>query len=188
LPRCRGRVEGRAGAKFEPVSSSHASWSGRWTSLTRPRDGPRAFRGRAWAMGRMRAAHRSDTARLPRSRLVFEDAFRIARLVAELLPWGFQKTAPPSFASLKSHAPHALPPASSRCLPAPCVAPPSWSLTTSTGSSFRALAGLLHPAPDPGVHRVSAPCRALRCSLLPASVGSVLPHRCSHPPERSPPV
>ena len=35
--------------------------------------------------------------------------------------------------------------------------PPSWFRTTSTVSSASRFAGLLHPAADPGVHRVSAP-------------------------------
>jgi len=34
--------------------------------------------------------------------------------------------------------------------------PPSWFLATSTVSSASRVAGLLHPAADPGVHRVSA--------------------------------
>ena len=47
-------------------------------------------------------------------------------------------------------------------LPRTVLVPPSWSLTTSTGCSLGAIAGLLHPAPDPGVHRVSA--RAVACA------------------------
>jgi hypothetical protein len=37
--------------------------------------------------------------------------------------------------------------------------PSVWFLTTSTGSSARRSAGLLHPAADPGVRRVSRVCR-----------------------------
>jgi hypothetical protein len=92
------------------------------------------------------------------------DASRVARLVAKRLPWGFQKTAPPSFASLESTPTDVA--ASFGPLPPGTVrVPPSWSLTTSTVSSSRALAGLLHPAPDHGVHRVStrAVLRARSC-------------------------
>ena len=38
----------------------------------------------------------------------------------------------------------------------PDPVPPSWFRTTLTVSSARRVAGLLHPAADPGVHRVSA--------------------------------
>jgi hypothetical protein len=46
-------------------------------------------------------------------------------------------------------------------LPHPGLVPPSWFRTTSTGSSAETGAGLLHPAADPGVRRVS---RRLRLS------------------------
>jgi hypothetical protein len=64
--------------------------------------------------------------------------------------------------------------------PGTVLVPPSWSLTTSTVCSSRALAGLLHPAPDHGVHRVSAsaPCSAPAVACA-ARVGLVPPHRCS---------
>jgi hypothetical protein len=61
--------------------------------------------------------------------------------------------------------------------------PPSWFLTTSTVSSASRVAGLLHPAADPGVHRVSArgvPARRPRSS-------SASPRCRSNPPKKSSP-
>jgi hypothetical protein len=95
------------------------------------------------------------------------------------LPWGFQETAPPSFASLES-TPTDVAAGFGPMPPGTVLVPPSWSLTTSTVCSSRALAGLLHPAPDHGVHRVSAsaPCSAPAVACA-AGVGLVPPHRCS---------
>jgi hypothetical protein len=90
---------------------------------------------------------------------------------AERLPQGFSKTAPPSESSAGVHS-RELAPASACTLPASTLVPPAPFLPASTVSSTNRLAGLLHPASDHGVHRVSAPRRR-----MPAS-SSALSHRC----------
>jgi len=89
------------------------------------------------------------------------------------------------------------------------LAPPSWFRTTSTVSSAAAVAGLLHPAADPEVHRVSVPSfqpsswrlfgTSPRCRTCPSknsprqplrvtAVVASLPFVFRPPPRRSPTV
>ena len=57
------------------------------------------------------------------------------------------------------------------------LVPPAPFLTASTASSTARFAGLLHPASDPEVHRVSTPWRRM------PAITSALSHRC--PPSRA---
>jgi hypothetical protein len=91
--------------------------------------------------------------------------------------------------SVHSHGPASRPASATRCHPRRPV-PPSWFRTTSAASSARSVAGLLHPAADPGVRPVS-PGRLLhrvttwvtRPSRLPRS-----PRRPFTPLEDSPSI
>jgi hypothetical protein len=87
-------------------------------------------------------------------------------------------TAPPSFLT-REVSPTDVSAGFGPVLPHTVHVPPSWSLTTSTAFSLGARAGLLHPAPDPGVHRVSTRAVAFACGCPPASLGLVPPLRCS---------
>lgn len=82
------------------------------------------------------------------------------------------KIAPPSTSSMES-SPTRLAARFGQVLPRTSLGPSSRFLTTSTGSSSMDFAGLLHPAADPGIHRVSA---ALVTRLAARSIG--LPLRC----------
>jgi hypothetical protein len=84
---------------------------------------------------------------------------------------GFSNTAPPSFIS-REVSPAGVSADLGPVLPHTVRVPPTWSLTTSTACSLGARAGLLHPATDPGVHRVSAPRRGV-CIRLPVCARSV---------------
>lgn len=107
-----------------------------------------------------------------------ETPFAAARLErAERLPQGFSKTAPPS-GSVGVHS-RGLAPASARSLPSAVLVPPSPFLPASTVFSTNGIAGLLRPASDHGVHRVSAHRRR-----MPASSPRFLSDAC--PPEPFP--
>jgi len=69
-------------------------------------------------------------------------------------PMRFVASSPPS-TSRPASAPGELSPAIGAGVPPPARVPPSWFRTTSTVSSAETVAGLLHPAADPGVRRVS---------------------------------
>jgi hypothetical protein len=94
------------------------------------------------------------------------------------LPWGCQ-TPPLRRSRSRKVSPACVSAGFGPVLPHTVHVPPTWSLTTSTASSSETLAGLLHPAPDPGVHRVSARAVAPACGLPPTSLGLVPPLRCS---------
>jgi len=93
--------------------------------------------------------------------LAFEDAFGVSRPGFRQAPlMGFSKTAPPSTSMHDVHScvrPFRSPGRVSRfSLPLPRAGPvpPSRFLTALTAFSVAHAAGLLHPAADPGVHRV----------------------------------
>jgi hypothetical protein len=101
--------------------------------------------------------------------LAFEDAFGVSRPGFHQAPLlGFSKTAPPSTHALDVHSrvrPFRLPGRVSRFglpLPGTSRVPPSRFLTALTAFSVVRAAGLLHPAADPGVHRVGSSALALR--------------------------
>lgn len=85
------------------------------------------------------------------------------------LPWGFQ-TPPLRRSRSQKVSPANVAADFGPVLPRTVHVPPTWSLTTSTGSSSRTAAGLLHPAPDHGVHRVSARAVTVVRLRLPACV------------------
>jgi hypothetical protein len=96
--------------------------------------------------------------------LAFEDAFGVSRPGFRQAPlMGFSKTTPPSTYARDVHSrvrPSRLPGRFSRFglpLPRAGPVPPSRFLTALTGFSIAHAAGLLHPAADPGVHRVRRP-------------------------------
>jgi hypothetical protein len=87
-------------------------------------------------------------------------------LVAQAPSIGLSKElAPPSTSSLESSPAH-LAVRFGLELPHSRLGPPSWFLPTLTVSSSMDFAGLLHPAADPGVHRVSASATRLATRLV----------------------
>jgi hypothetical protein len=121
---------------------------------------PRLFRGLA-EHSLTRGCCRSNISDDPES--ASRDAFLSSlpgSLQAPLM--GFPKIAPPSVSALDVHScsvPPRLSPrfrlASARSRQGAGPVPPSWFPTTLTVSSVVRLAGLLHPAADPGVRRVA---------------------------------
>lgn len=101
-----------------------------------------------------------------------ETLFAAARLRTSQAPSiGFLKDLPSIGIPAGVHS-RELAPASARSPPGIVLVPSSPFLPASTASSSIRFAGLLRPASDPGVHRVSVP----RCRM-PATI-SALPHRC----------
>jgi len=101
-----------------------------------------------------------------------ETLFAAARLRTSQAPSiGFLKDLPSIGIPAGVHS-RGLAPASARSPPGTVLVPSSPFLPASTASSSIRFAGLLRPASDPGVHRVSMP----RCRM-PATI-SALPHRC----------
>jgi len=101
--------------------------------------------------------------------LAFEDAFGVSRPGFHQAPlMGFSKTAPPSTYARDVHScvrSSRLPVRSSRFglpLPGAGPVPSSRFLTALTAFSVSCAAGLLHPAADPGVHRVRSSVPASR--------------------------
>jgi len=127
-----------------------------------------------------RIGHRSGRCPPSHGRLALEDASRATRLDSRRAPSiGLSK----DLASPPSPSRNPLPRTEVRFgqpLPAGCLGPTSWFLTTLPGCSPSKSVGLLHPTADHEVHRVL-------CSAVPSQDrGTSTPRRCSHPPEHSP--
>jgi hypothetical protein len=153
----------------EPVDSPCRSRSRSLVSLLPPR--PSAVAGRALEGFRFPSAHRfpreppqqtSSPSLLFRAvpfALVFrpsllDSSAHIATRALRDVPFAPPSTCPCSVYSRDGGLPSLRP----RGFHPRSPVPPLWFLTTSTVSSAARVAGLLHPAADPGVHRVSAQC------------------------------
>jgi hypothetical protein len=110
---------------------------------------------------------------------VVADASRVARSARPDAYPGVVKHRPSVVHVPGRCLPPAFPPASARCCHTPCMFRPRGLSPPRRASSSETLAGLLHPAPDPGVHRVSARAVAPACGLPHTSLGLVPPLRCS---------
>lgn len=119
-------------------------------------NGAVADRPGSWSVRRLRRAGRASLPSEPRRS-------QIRRPAAPLLP-------------LHRHDRRASTPAQQAALRSgggqpPDRVPPSWFRTTLAACSARRLAGLLHPAADHGVHRVSCPVHASMERAVPAVPG-----------------
>jgi hypothetical protein len=144
-----------------------------------------------------RASHTEVCAARPdQSSSALGDASRVCRPDSrQAPPTGFFKDRP-SVVFRCGVLSHALSPARfGDAVPTASLGPSSWFLTTSTGSSTSSSAGLLHPASDHGVHRVSAqpvcprPCLLADAHALqsvPLTSSGAVRRRRPVPPRHSP--